>query len=322
MSLQFCATCGAANLRDQVSCHVCQQPLLLHGRYRVLECVGKGGSGVVYRAQDSYGVGQGERSVAVKHIALSGLTPREVSEATSSLLREAILLSALFHPHLPRIYDCWNDAQHWYLVMDFIVGDTLDNYIDQHFLVSSRRSFLLDEVLDMGLQLCDVLEYLHTRQPPVIFRDLKPANIMRTPGGHLYLIDFGIARRFVPGKRKDTMPLGSPGYAAPEQYGRAQTTPRSDIYSLGILLHQLLMGNDPTDHTLAPTQTFKYKNIRFLELDTLIARMVEMDEARRPGSIREVRRALEKLAARTPFKPKIRPAPFSSQMFSVRSQVL
>src|SRR5205085_2594150 len=104
----------------------------------------------------------------------------------------------------------------------------------------------VEMVLEIGIQLCTVLDYLHTHQPPIIFRDLKPANIMRTADNHVYLIDFGIARHFKPGKAKDTIPLGSKGYAAPEQYGKAQSTPQSDIYGLGATLHQLLMGDDPS----------------------------------------------------------------------------
>ena len=90
-----------------------------------------------------------------------------------------------------------------------------------------------------------MLDYLHTRQPPIIFRDLKPANIMLTPTGHIYLIDFGIARHFKPGQTKDTVAFGSAGYAAPEQYGKAQTTTQADIYSLGATLHHLLSGQRP-----------------------------------------------------------------------------
>src|SRR5438876_3995810 len=113
----------------------------------------------------------------------------------------------------------------------------------------------MEEALDAGMQLCSVLGYLHACQPPIIFRDLKPANIMRTAESNLYLIDFGIARHFKPGQARDTVAFGSPGYAAPEQYGQAQTTPRSDIYSLGAILHQLLSGNDPS---VAP---FRFKSL-------------------------------------------------------------
>ena len=127
--------------------------------------------------------------------------------------------------------------------MDFIEGQTLEDYLAK----APGEKLPLQEVLEIGIQLCKVLDYLHTRQPPIIFRDLKPANVMRAPDGHLYLIDFGIARLFKPGKKKDTIALGSPGYAAPEQHGRGQTTERADIYSLGATLHQLLSGRDPSE---------------------------------------------------------------------------
>src|SRR5204862_8344321 len=101
--------------------------------------------------------------------------------------------------------------------------------------------------LYVALDLYDVLAYLHACKPPVIFRDLNPSNVILTKDGRLFLIDFGIARRFKMGQLKDTLPFGSPGYAAPEQYGRAQTTPRADIYSLGAILHQMLTGHDPSN---------------------------------------------------------------------------
>src|SRR5205807_6621447 len=129
------------------------------------------------------------------------------------------------------------------------------------------------------------LHYLHTQQPAIIFRDLKPANIMQTTDGHLYLIDFGIARHFKPGQTKDTAAYGSMGYAAPEQYGRAQTTPRSDIYSLGAVLYQLLSGHDPsaTPFRFPPLQS-KVPTIPS-GLATLITQMLELDEDKRPASM-------------------------------------
>src|SRR5258708_27596551 len=121
-------------------------------------------------------------------------------------------------------------------------GRTWEEYREER-----RGQKLLSKVLSGAEQICDVLSYLHTQQPPVIFRDLKPSNVMISKNGHVYLIDFGIARIFKPGKQHDTVALGSPGYAAPEQYGKAQSTPRSDIYSLGALLHYLLTGVDPSN---------------------------------------------------------------------------
>jgi serine/threonine protein kinase len=128
------------------------------------------------------------------------------------------------------------------VLMDFIEGETLEEYLQKQ----PEGHLSVKETLGIGIQLCTVLAYLHNRQPPVIFRDLKPSNIMLTPEENLYLIDFGIARHFKPGQKKDTIALGSPGYAAPEQYGKGQTTPQSDIFSLGAILHHLLSGNDPS----------------------------------------------------------------------------
>ena len=151
-------------------------------------------------------------------------------------------------------------------------------------------------VLAIGIQLCTVLDYLHTRQPPIIYRDLKPANIILTHNGGLYLFDFGVARHFKPGKAKDTIPFGSPGYAAPEQYGRAQTTPQSDIYSLGAMLHQMLTGIDPsqTPFRFAPLQ-LNDQHMRAIE--PLLMQMVEMDQSQRPASMAVVKQELQRIAA-------------------------
>ncbi len=231
---------------------------LLQERYQILAQLGTGGFGAVYKAADTRAHNQ---IVAIKQINLRGLTPQETIEATDGFNREVQLLSALTHARLPHIHDHFTDPDHWYLVMDFIDGETLEHYLRDVASPSSQatiRALPLDEVLDIGLQLCDVLAYLHTNQPPIVFRDLKPANIMRNPGGKLSLIDFGIARHFKPGQLKDTIPFGSPGYAAPEQYGRAQTTPRADIYSLGALLYHLLSRVDPaeTPFSFAPLRLY------------------------------------------------------------------
>jgi eukaryotic-like serine/threonine-protein kinase len=173
----------------------------------------------------------------------SSLNQQEIAEVTENFKREALLLAALRHPNLPSMYEQFSEAGRWYFVMDLIEGETLEVYLQNQ----PKGHLSVEETLQIGIELCTVLSYLHSRQPPIIFRDLKPANIMRTPEGHLYLIDFGIARHFKPGQARDTIAFGSPGYAAPEQYGKAQTTTHSDIYSLGATLHQLLTGSDPSD---------------------------------------------------------------------------
>ncbi len=188
-SLLYCNNCGAANQKQATHCFACEESLhtpaketLLKQRYRIIGLVGQGGFGAVYKAVDTQ---SGNRLVAIKAINLSILTAQEVIEATGAFNREVLVLSGLAHPNLPRLYDHFTDTEHWYLVTDFIEGETLERYLDK-----TRHGRLpTEEVIDIGIQLCTVLDYLHTRQPPIIFRDLKPSNVMRTPAGHLYLID-------------------------------------------------------------------------------------------------------------------------------------
>src|SRR6266581_3506793 len=258
------------------------QELLLHtllrNRYFILSEVGAGGFGWVYKARD---IQSGDRLVAIKEVRLLGLHPKAMLEATTAFQREASVLSQLDHPNLPRLYEHFQNPGHWYLVMDFIAGETLEQYQSK----APNGRLLLSEVLDIGLQLCIVLDYLHSQQPPIVFRDLKPANIMRTPTGQLYLIDFGIARYFKPGQAKDTVALGSLGYAAPEQYGKAQTTPRADIYSLGAVLNKLLTARDPSEAPFhfTPLRVNSYQSLS--RLGILIEQMVEMDARKRPASV-------------------------------------
>ncbi|HJT59557.1 MAG TPA: WD40 repeat domain-containing serine/threonine-protein kinase [Ktedonobacteraceae bacterium] len=303
----YCDGCGAANRSQAAFCFACGQPLhrqsgkhsstttgllvsnhLLKLRYRILQQIGKGGFGAVYKAAD---LQFGNRLVAIKEMSQNSLSVQELAEATAAFNREAMLLASLTHPNLPRIYEQFTDMGRWYLVMDFIEGETLEEYLDK----MSGKKLPIEKVLEIGVQLCMVLEYLHLRQPPIIFRDLKPANIMLTPHGHVYLIDFGIARHFKPGQAKDTTALGSSGYAAPEQYGRTQTTPRADIYGLGATLHQMLSGNDPSD------SPFHFASLQLLNhpilarLEALIMRMLEMDADKRPASIAIVRQELQSI---------------------------
>jgi protein kinase-like protein len=179
----------------------------------------------------------------------------------------------------------------WYLVMSFIEGGTLQAYLD----VAQGKKLPVYEVVRIGIELCNVLDYLHTHQPQVIFRDLKPSNIMFTPKGEVYLIDFGIARHFKQDQAKDTTYYYSAGYAPPEQYGQSQTGPRSDIYSLGATLHQMLSGHNPS------SKPFQFPALQLLDsaipvaLAKLITQMLEMDDQKRPASVAEVKEELEKV---------------------------
>jgi serine/threonine protein kinase len=274
--------------------------MLFMDRYYIIGEVGSGGFGSVYKAKDTL---SGDKLVAIKEVNLVDLLSRTKMEATSAFEREASLLSQLNHPNLPRLYEYYQRPERWYLVMDFIAGETLEEYQSK----APRRRLLLSEVLDIGIQLCTVLDYLHSQQPPIIFRDLKPTNIIRAPSGKIYLIDFGIARYFKPGQPKDTMALGSPGYAAPEQYGKAQTTPRADIYSLGAILHQLLTTRDPSEAPFRFTPlrpkgpqndsepgslTISMVEILVNKLETLITDMLAMDVNKRPSDVITVKEEL------------------------------
>jgi len=255
---------------------------MLAGRYLIEGQLGQGGFGLIYRARD---IQLRNKLIAIKQITLHGLSPQEMIEATDSFNREVTLLSQLKHANLPRIYDQFTDPDHWYVVMDYIQGETLEDMLKH----ARGGCFPAKRVITLGLALCDVLSYLHAQHPPIIFRDVKPANVMITRAGHLYLIDFGIARQYRRGQAKDTGALGSPGYAAPEQYGRAQTTTQTDIYGLGATLQTLLTGKDPLDiaiegmppdHPVPP------------RLQPLIAQMLERNPMARPHSMDEVKSRL------------------------------
>ena len=230
---------GAVPSRRQVT-GALASGTLLYRRYRVVQLVGRGGFGAVYKAYDEHFTVQ--RSVAVKEMSDAQLNPTEKAQAIKEFRQEAELLVPLQHINLPDIKDFFEENGKAYLVMEFIEGETLEKQQDD-------ANGPLPENLVMGyaLQLCDVLNYLHTQPQPIIFRDLKPSNIMVTKQGRIKLIDFGIARVFKATATKDTSSLGSRGYAPLEQYGRGQTDVRSDIYALGATLYDLLTKTTPTD---------------------------------------------------------------------------
>jgi tetratricopeptide (TPR) repeat protein len=297
-SEQFCENCGAANPATAHFCQYCAAQLpfkhttgtlpeqtLLNSRYQLEARIGQGGMGAVYKATDTR---FNNRPIAIKEMSRSGLPANRIQEAEESFEREAHLLADLLHPNLPRIYDHFSEDERSYLVMDFIEGLTLEDYYEK----ADGSSLPLDQVLNWGEQICDVLSYLHTHHPPIIFRDLKPSNIMISESGHVYLIDFGIARIFKPGQSHDTVALGSPGFAAPEQYGKAQSTPRSDIYSLGALLHCLLTGVDPSEQPFFFRPASELNPIIPAELELLLQQMLEMDADKRPSSAQDIVKVL------------------------------
>lgn len=216
------------------------------GRYELGRLLGSGGFGAVYLAEDL----RLQRPVAIKVCSTQRLPPDEAQEAARLFQGEALTLARLRHPGLTAVWDYFNQDDDWFLVMEYVPGETL-----REALKKAGGRLPVTQALDYTRQLCAVLRYLHTQPHPIVFRDLKPGNIMVTPEGELKLIDFGIARLFSPGKTSDTSQFGTPGYAPPEQYG-GQTEPRSDIYSLGAVAHQMLSGHNPASSpfTLPPAR--------------------------------------------------------------------
>ncbi len=223
---------------------------LLRERYLILEKLGQGGMAAVYKVKDEGN--RGEPLRAIKEMSQGALKESDREQAIENFRTEAEMLKALDHANLPKFYEQFQEEDRYYLVMEYIEGETLEERLDREGKGLAER-----DVMGWAEQLCSVLTYLHERRPAVIFRDLKPGNIMITKQGQVKLIDFGIARIFRQDKTHDTQVLGTPGYAPPEQYGKGQTDPRSDVYALGVTLHQLLTNYDPssTPFSLPPIHT-------------------------------------------------------------------
>jgi len=257
----------------------------LDNRYRIIQELGGGGQGTVYLAEDSR---LGTQPCAVKELSPNQLQPQDLGWAIPAFKQEAEMLARLNHPGLVRVSNYFSERGNWYLVMDYVPGQTLEQIVGQ-----APRGVPIDVSVNYTLQICNVLEYLHSQQPAVIFRDLKPGNIMVTPSGEIKLIDFGIARFFRPGQTRNTVNLGTPGYASPEHGSLSGGTDvRSDIYSLGVVLHQLLTGHDPA---AAP---FNLPPVRSLNsnippaLETVIQKAIQLRPADRFQTAAEFKQAL------------------------------
>jgi len=273
-----------------------------NGRYILESVVGQGGMSAVYRARDTH---FSDRVVAVKEMVDQFADAADRAEAEANFRQESDLLTTLRHPAIPQVIDRFSENSRHYLVMEFIDGKSLEDMID-------ARSFAPlpeDRVRAWMLEVCSVLAYLHSRTPPIIFRDLKPSNVMVESDGQVRLIDFGIARLFKPQKTSDTTALGTTGYASPEHY-TGQTDPRSDIYSLGAMLHYLLSGRDPS----------KFPPFQFPPLNTLnpalspaivgvVTRCLAPDRLERFASMADVDAALRANLAGAPPGPAPPPRP-------------
>lgn len=255
---------------------------LVDGKYKILNKVGQGGMSVVYLAMNE----KANKQWAVKEVRKDGVKDFEVVK--QGLVAETDILKRLSHPNLPSIIDVIDTDESFIIIMDYIQGNSLNKALDE-FGAQPQEN-----VIAWAKQLCDVLGYLHTRTPPIIYRDMKPANIMLKPDGNVMLIDFGTAREYKEKNLADTTCLGTVGYAAPEQFGgMGQTDARTDIYCLGATLYHLVTGKNPCE------PPYEIKPIREVNpslssgLERIIQKCTQRDPNDRYQSAAELMYALE-----------------------------
>ena len=256
---------------------------VLDGKYKILQEIGHGGMSVVYLALNE----RANKTWAVKEVRKDGGNDKSV--VSQGLVAETEMLKKLSHPNLPSIIDVIDKDDSFIIVMDYIEGGSLQKRLEK---MGPQNA---DDVVKWSLQLADVLGYLHSRKPPIIYRDMKPSNVMLKPDGNVCLIDFGTAREYKQTSSGDTTWLGTRGYAAPEQFGgHGQTDARTDIYTLGATMYHLLTGYSPAD-----TQFIIYPISRFRPelagtgIEKIVAKCCQPDPKDRYQSCAELTYALE-----------------------------
>lgn len=274
----LCPACRNPQPGSSKFCFKCGSDMILNNagpRYYLTRVIKQGGQGAVYE-----GVGQDGTVYAVKEMLEQFASPKERDEAVMRFEAEADLLQRLRHPGIPRVYASFTDDNRRYLVMDFVRGDDLEHVVGKQGAIPEAAA------LEWARQICDVLAYLHGQKPPIIFRDIKPSNIMLRPDGRIQLVDFGIAKVLQSAVRGTQ--IGTPGYAPPEQY-QGLATDASDVYALCATLHHLLTGRDPQNE--AP---FSFPSLRSLKpaiserTDRAVARGLQMRPEDRYQSIDEL----------------------------------
>jgi len=253
------------------------------GRYRIVMPIGKGGMGRVYLAED---LRLGGRKRALKITA-------SAREECETFIREAEWLAKLKHPHLPEIVDYFPpDAEgRAIIVMEYVAGETLEAVFSRS---GNRLPFA--KALRYAEQLCELLCYLHSQEPPVVFRDLKPSNVIIDSHDRAILVDFGIARAYRPGEASDTVRLGTPAFAAPEQWKGLQTDHRSDLYSLGALFYHLLSGGRHAAARKGPARKALQNDVP-AAFAALLEDLLAENPAERPQSAAELLARLRRMQA-------------------------
>jgi eukaryotic-like serine/threonine-protein kinase len=285
---------GSGNAEDRSEIGQLNSGTNLGNRYLIQEVIGVGGMGSVYRARDLH-FPNVVKLVAVKEMINQAPDPLVRQTIVQNFEREANILATLSHPSIPRIYDYFTLDNRSYLVLEFVNGKDLE------VILSQSEGFISEEqVLAWGIELCDVLTFLHSHKPdPIVFRDMKPSNVMINQHNHIVLVDFGIAKTFQSGQ-KGTM-IGTEGYSPPEQY-RGEATVQADIYALGATLHHLLTRRDPR---LEPPFSFAERPIRkmnpsvSMEFETVINTALQYNAEDRYKTIEIFKEALVSVGRKT-----------------------
>jgi serine/threonine protein kinase len=262
---------------------------LLKKQYEIVGILGKGGMGSVYKVADRAHEG---KVLAVKELRPDKVHGAGARDALVQFQTEARILARLTHPNLPKVYDYFSQQGASYLVMEYIRGRTLEQMLDSH-----RRKPVDEQLaLSWALQICRAMHFLSVQKPrPIVFRDMKPSNIMIAHDGRVKLIDFGIARFFKDEQDEDTYVYGTPGYAAPEQYGTGQTDVRSDLYSLGATLYYCLTGKHPPHNARELPDPRRMNRKMSKETAAIIKKALAPDMAKRFQSAYEMKTAIQKV---------------------------
>lgn len=259
-----------------------QEQKLINGKYFVIRQLGKGGMSRVYLVR--------ERNLG-KLWAMKVISQRLQGKAGHAVLEqlkgEAERMREFSHPVLPIVVDVFSVDYSLYIIMEYVPGKTLKSILSEKGTLSEK------EAVHIAVSLCEALQYLHTRKPPVIYRDMKPANIMITPEGRVKLIDFGISREYRKEKAEDTICLGTKGYAAPEQFGgMGQSDVRTDIYGLGATLYHMLTGKNPAMPPYEIRPVRQWKPWLSPGLEFIVSRCTKQNPKERYTNIEQVRKDL------------------------------
>jgi Serine/threonine protein kinase len=247
---------------------------ILDEKYEVVKTLGQGGMSTVYLCKNT----RLGNLWAIKEV-------KKELKGQMDFLAEPNILKNLSHPGIPRVVDIFYREDNLYIVEDYIEGETLQDYIKKNGFIGTKQ------INNIALSICNIIEYLHSFNSPIIYRDLKPSNIMITPEDKIVLIDFGISRIYKQGGDKDTIYMGSKGYAAPEQYGIEQTCIQTDIYGLGAVMYFLATGKAPIA-LLEPLKDESYSNEVSLELKKIIQKAMQIDIKSRYSSVEEMKKEL------------------------------